>query len=114
MQVVAVELGIPTVDDEARRATAAATSLLAPLDAQLGPVDLKLVQSLKDTLTEQTDRTIATVGEIVQQGLTLGPNVDASLDLATTLTWVSHFNQPSLSDVYHVILHHSLFISYGG
>jgi len=111
VQIVAVELGIPTVNDEARRATAAATGLLTPLDAQLRAVDLELVQSLKSTLTEQTDRTAMTVIEIVLQGLTLGPDVDAGLGLIAIPARVGHGDKSSLGDVQHVIsLVHSHFI----
>jgi len=111
VQIVAVKLGIPTVNDEARGATATATGLLAPLDAQLGPINLELVQSLKSALTEQTDRTAMTVGEIVQQRLTLRPDVDAGLGLIAIPARVGHGDQSSLGDVQHIsFLVHSHFI----
>jgi len=115
VQVVAVQLGIPTVNDEARGAAASATSLLAPLDAQLGSVDLELVQRLESTLTEQTNRTATAVGEIVKQRLTLRPDVDAGLDLISVAPRVGHGDQSSLSDVQHIsFLVHSHFIPQPG
>lgn len=111
MQIITVKLGTPTVNDEARGATTTATGLLAPLDAQLGPINLELVQSLKSALTEQTDRAAMTVIEIVLQGLTLGPDVDAGLGLIAIPARVGHPDQSSLGDVQHVIsLVHSHFI----
>lgn len=99
MEVVSVELRVPAVDDEAGRAAAAAPSFLAPLDAQLRAIDLELIESLKSTLAKETERTRPTVGEIVQDGLALGPDIDAGLGLITTLARVGHPDEPGLSDV---------------
>ena len=114
MEVVSVELGVPAVDDEAGRAAAAAPSFLAPLDAQLRAIDLELIESLESALAKETERSRPTVVEIVQDGLALGPDIDAGLGLITALARVGHRDKPSLSDVdVHVVfLVHSQIITH--
>jgi hypothetical protein len=71
VQVVAVKCRVPTINDEARGATATTTSLLTPLKAQLRAVDLEVIKCFKSTLTIKPKRSTAPIVKVLLKSLTL-------------------------------------------